>query len=196
MIKGKSELIPRAQIMTGDPTRTFTVDDVAILAADIRAEGLREPLLVRPRPDQGDGFVEVVFGERRLRACTHAGLEKIPCFVSNIGDEGVAAARAEYLAKRQRWVALYPAVRAAMLEKAARLKKLTPGLLQKLAAELGLPKKIKPAEFGPSLAANFIRDEVNAGAASYFAEERIAPWAKGLGVDIKAIERKEKAKRR
>jgi len=197
MIKAKLETIPRALLIARDAETQYTADDLAILAADIRAEGLREPLLVRPLPAASgvEGF-EVIVGKRRLRACEAAELDEIPCMVATIDDDALAKAEAEYRTKRERWIVLFPHVRAAMLAKSAKLTKLSPPLLQTLAVELGLPKKIKAAELGPALAASRIRDELNAAANSYFAEERIAPWAKGLGIDIKAIEKREKAKRR
>jgi len=190
MIKAKLDYLPRGEIVSGDPQRQIMADEIALLTADIKSQGLLEPLLVRPK---GDGF-EVVVGERRLRACDGAGLTVIACLVAAIGDEGIEAARKEYRTKRQRWTVIFPRVRTAMLQKASVLKKVSPALMQSLAAALDLPKKIKPGEVLPALAAKEIRKQVNAATDSYFAEERIAPWAKSLGVNIKTIERKEKSK--
>jgi ParB family transcriptional regulator, chromosome partitioning protein len=60
-------------------------DDGALqeLAASIKATGVLQPVLVRPRPD---GF-QLVAGERRLRAAELAGLERIPAIVREVGDQ-------------------------------------------------------------------------------------------------------------
>jgi len=70
------------------------------LADNIKAEGVLQPLLVRPRippmfagdPDAAAGH-EVVFGHRRLRAAALAGLEVVPCFVRAMTDAEVRSAQ-------------------------------------------------------------------------------------------------------
>jgi len=180
-------------IVPGQAATQYTEDDLAILAAAIRSEGLREPLLVRPLLSDPVHF-EVIVGDRRLQACDRAELVEIPCLVSEITNEGRAAARAEYKTKRARWVIFFPVLRKAMLDKIGKVKKLSPALFQKTAIESGLPKKIRPAEFAPALAAQKVRDEINrATAENYFiAEARLAPWAKALGINLKALEREAK----
>jgi len=63
------------------PRRHFAEDDMAELAASIRAQGVIQPLLVRR---DGDGY-ELVAGERRLRAAKMAGLPEVPVVVKDIG---------------------------------------------------------------------------------------------------------------
>ena len=62
------------------------------LAASIRAQGLMQPILVRP---VGDGLggerYEIVAGERRWRAAQMAGLEDVPTLVREIPDESALA---------------------------------------------------------------------------------------------------------
>lgn len=60
-------------------------DDAAIgqLADSIRANGVLQPLLVRPLPT---GQFELVAGERRLRAARRAGLQSVPAIVRTVGD--------------------------------------------------------------------------------------------------------------
>lgn len=67
------------------PRRTF--DDAALgdLAASIRALGVLQPLVVRARPDGG---LELVAGERRLRAARRAGLDEVPVVVVDTDDDG------------------------------------------------------------------------------------------------------------
>src|SRR6266403_5172257 len=60
-------------------------DEAALneLAASIRAQGILQPLLVRP---DGDGGYELVAGERRLRAARLAGLREVPIVVREVTD--------------------------------------------------------------------------------------------------------------
>ncbi|MDA1073247.1 MAG: ParB/RepB/Spo0J family partition protein [Proteobacteria bacterium] len=70
------------------PRRKF--DDAALneLAASIKAQGVMQPVLVRPRPQGG---YELVAGERRWRAAQIAGLQKIPAIVRTLSDEQASA---------------------------------------------------------------------------------------------------------
>jgi ParB family transcriptional regulator, chromosome partitioning protein len=58
------------------------------LAASIRAQGLMQPILVRP---VGPGRYEIIAGERRWRASRLAELEYVPCLVREIPDEAALA---------------------------------------------------------------------------------------------------------
>ena len=66
------------------------MDPVALeeLARSIRAQGLMQPIVVRPI---ADNRYEIIAGERRWRACQQAGLERIPTLVRNIPDEAAIA---------------------------------------------------------------------------------------------------------
>ncbi|MCG5536722.1 ParB/RepB/Spo0J family partition protein [Ectothiorhodospira mobilis] len=57
------------------------------LAASIRAQGVVQPVVVRPVEE---GF-ELVAGERRWRAAQMAGLQEIPAVVRDIPDQAAAA---------------------------------------------------------------------------------------------------------
>ena len=65
------------------PRRTFDGEGLRRLAASITAEGLLQPLLVRDAPG---GDVELVDGERRLRAARLAGLQTVPVLVRDVTD--------------------------------------------------------------------------------------------------------------
>lgn len=65
------------------PRRAFDPEALSELAASIRAQGVLQPILVRPA---GSGY-ELVAGERRLRAATLAGLTQIPALIRPLGDE-------------------------------------------------------------------------------------------------------------
>jgi len=58
------------------------------LAASIKAQGLMQPLLVRP-VERGD--YELIAGERRWRAAQMAGLAEVPALVREVPDEAALA---------------------------------------------------------------------------------------------------------
>lgn len=68
--------------------QTFDETELQGLAQSIRENGLLQPISVRRR---GDGRYELVAGERRLRACRLAGLERIPAIIHNYEDAQTAA---------------------------------------------------------------------------------------------------------
>jgi ParB family chromosome partitioning protein len=67
----------------GQPRKEFDEDKLIELAHSIRAHGLLQPILIRPN---GMRFY-IIAGERRFRAASLAGLEKISCVVLNECDE-------------------------------------------------------------------------------------------------------------
>ena len=62
------------------PRTTFDPEALAQLAASIRADGVLQPLLVRP---SGDRY-SLIVGERRLKACRLAGMTTVPAIVREI----------------------------------------------------------------------------------------------------------------
>ena len=62
------------------PRRHFDAAELATLEASIRAHGVLQPILV---VESIDGF-QLVAGERRLRAATAAGLERIPVVIRQL----------------------------------------------------------------------------------------------------------------
>src|ERR671936_239866 len=65
------------------PRRRFEPEAGAGLADSIRAQGVVQPVLVRPRPAGG---YELIAGERRWRAAREAGLETVPAVVRTADD--------------------------------------------------------------------------------------------------------------
>ena len=65
------------------PRIEFAEEALAELAESIRAQGVLQPILVRPA---GDSY-QLIAGERRFRASQRIGLENIPAIVREIGDE-------------------------------------------------------------------------------------------------------------
>ena len=70
------------------PRTDFDDASLAELAESIRAQGVMQPVLVRPL---GDGRHEIIAGERRVRAARLAGLETVPVLVRDVPDRTAAA---------------------------------------------------------------------------------------------------------
>lgn len=70
-----------------NPRKTFDQAKLAELAESIKASGVHQPILVRPRPDLPSGTMvakpvyEIVSGERRYRASLLAGMTDIPAMI-------------------------------------------------------------------------------------------------------------------
>jgi ParB family chromosome partitioning protein len=70
------------------------------LVDSIRARGILQPLLVRPKPD-APGRYQIIAGERRWRAAQLAGLHEVPALVRDLSDaDAVAAALVENLQRQ------------------------------------------------------------------------------------------------
>ncbi len=69
------------------PRRTFNEDELADLESSLRANGLLQPITVRPAPN-AKGF-ELVAGERRLRAASRLGWSDIPALVRPLDDKAL-----------------------------------------------------------------------------------------------------------
>lgn len=61
----------------GQPRRKFAEQPLEELAQSIREKGIIQPLIVT----EGPGGYELIAGERRLRAATRAGLERVPVII-------------------------------------------------------------------------------------------------------------------
>ncbi|MBP6020546.1 MAG: ParB/RepB/Spo0J family partition protein [Burkholderiaceae bacterium] len=60
------------------------------LADSIRAQGIMQPILVRPLSGSKPGIYEIIAGERRFRAAKLAGLKEVPVLVREVQDENAA----------------------------------------------------------------------------------------------------------
>jgi ParB family transcriptional regulator, chromosome partitioning protein len=79
------------------PRNTFSDEAIAELSESIRSEGVVQPIIVR---DAGDGFYELVAGERRWRAAQRAELTTIPAIVRPLDErESLIVALAENVAR-------------------------------------------------------------------------------------------------
>lgn len=68
------------------PRTVFTEAELKDLAASIQANGLLQPLVVRPAPGRSDRW-ELIAGERRFRAVTSLGWVEVPVLVRDASDE-------------------------------------------------------------------------------------------------------------
>lgn len=86
----RSRYQPRAEI------RPESLED---LASSIRAQGVVQPIVVRPLPERSEGSTEesdngvfeLIAGERRWRAAQMAGLDDIPAVVREVPDQAALA---------------------------------------------------------------------------------------------------------
>ncbi len=100
---GESELVhlPLEMIHANprQPRKAFDIDAAAGLTASIKAQGLLQPIVVRPR---GEGGYELIAGERRLRAACEAGLSTVPAVVREADDrESLVLGLVENVAREQ-----------------------------------------------------------------------------------------------
>jgi ParB family chromosome partitioning protein len=68
---------------TRQPRKRVDAEGVAGLAESVRAQGVIQPIMVRP---DGDGGYELIAGERRWRAAKAAGLPTVPALVRETDD--------------------------------------------------------------------------------------------------------------
>lgn len=71
------------------PRRDFDHEALSELAASIRAQGILQPIIVRPISMKG--HYEIIAGERRWRAAQMAGLHEVPVIIREISDEAAIA---------------------------------------------------------------------------------------------------------
>ncbi|MEW6444558.1 MAG: ParB/RepB/Spo0J family partition protein [Pseudomonadota bacterium] len=87
--EGELRTLPISSIRPNpwQPRQVFDSEQLEQLASSIKAQGLLQPVVVRP---SADGF-ELIAGERRWRACGLAGLTQIPAVVRQVDDRATAA---------------------------------------------------------------------------------------------------------
>ena len=81
------DLIARSRFQ---PRQEFNQEALQELADSIRAQGVVQPIVVRPYPGQ-EGRYELIAGERRWRATQLAGLHNIPAVIRNVDDQAAMA---------------------------------------------------------------------------------------------------------
>ena len=80
--------VERLQQGVFQPRREFDQDALQTLADSIKAQGVLQPVVVRPLT--ADRF-EILSGERRWRAAQLAGLDSVPVVIKDVNDEAAIA---------------------------------------------------------------------------------------------------------
>ncbi|MCO6440938.1 MAG: ParB/RepB/Spo0J family partition protein [Nitrococcus mobilis] len=88
--QGELRKIPLDLLQRGryQPRSSFDPAALQELADSIRAQGVVQPIVVRP---ERDGRYEIIAGERRWRAAQLAGMDAVPALVRDLPDEAVVA---------------------------------------------------------------------------------------------------------
>ncbi|HRA80961.1 MAG TPA: ParB/RepB/Spo0J family partition protein [Thauera sp.] len=88
--KGELQMLPTIALQPGkyQPRTRMDPGSLEELAASIKAQGIMQPIMVRP---VGEDAYEIIAGERRWRASQIAGLAEVPCLVREIADEAALA---------------------------------------------------------------------------------------------------------
>jgi ParB family transcriptional regulator, chromosome partitioning protein len=92
-IPGAPSALHVSQMQAGKYQPRIRMDEGALneLAASIKAQGLMQPILVRPVGHNGADRYEIIAGERRFRAAQIAGLSEVPVLVKDVDDQAAAA---------------------------------------------------------------------------------------------------------
>ncbi len=93
--EGEPRSLALDQLQPGRYQPRTRVDEEALhdLAESIKAQGVMQPVLVRPLASLAGGSLrfEIIAGERRFRAARLAGLDRVPVLVRDVSDEAAAA---------------------------------------------------------------------------------------------------------
>lgn len=89
-VKDRLTDLPTSRLQPGryQPRTQIDPESIADLAESIRAQGVMQPILVRPVA--ADRF-EIIAGERRWRAASAAGLTTVPAVVREVSDDHALA---------------------------------------------------------------------------------------------------------
>ncbi|RQM65342.1 ParB/RepB/Spo0J family partition protein [Aeromonas enteropelogenes] len=88
--QGELRKLPVEWLHSGkyQPRKDMSQDALEELANSIRAQGVIQPIVVRPVAEKS---FEIIAGERRWRASQLARLEVVPCIVKDVPDESAVA---------------------------------------------------------------------------------------------------------
>lgn len=84
------QLLPVEYLVPGkyQPRKDMSQEALEDLASSIRAQGIIQPIVVRPL---AKNQFEIIAGERRWRASQLAQLSEVPCIVKDVPDEAAVA---------------------------------------------------------------------------------------------------------
>lgn len=75
--------VSKISVNKNQPRSSFDEQTIDELASSIQANGILQPLIVKP---DGDGF-QLIAGERRLRAAKKIGLKEVPVIVKDVDEK-------------------------------------------------------------------------------------------------------------
>jgi ParB family chromosome partitioning protein len=89
-VPGAPPTLPISRLRAGkyQPRTRMSPESLTELADSIKAQGVMQPILVRPV--EADHY-EIIAGERRVRASQMAGLTEVPVLVRDVPDEAALA---------------------------------------------------------------------------------------------------------
>ncbi|MBV2234471.1 MAG: ParB/RepB/Spo0J family partition protein [Sterolibacterium sp.] len=95
----RQDSLPVTRLQPGryQPRTRMDPDSLNELAASIKAQGIMQPILVRPlgkgggEPQSNQAHYEIIAGERRWRAAQLAGMSEVPVLIREIPDEATLA---------------------------------------------------------------------------------------------------------
>ena len=81
-------MLPIQNLISGkfQPRKVFDIAELEELAESIKANGVLQPILVRPLRPGGSSY-EIIAGERRWRASQIAKIHEVPVIIRNFDDE-------------------------------------------------------------------------------------------------------------
>jgi|BarGraIncu00222A_1022003.scaffolds.fasta_scaffold01347_5 ParB family chromosome partitioning protein len=92
---GETHSLTLDELQPGRYQPRTRIDEAALreLAESIKAQGVMQPVLVRPLASLpgANRRYEIIAGERRFRAARLAGLDRVPVLVRDVSDEAAAA---------------------------------------------------------------------------------------------------------
>lgn len=78
--------LPVSALVPGSCGTRRADDEIpAALIAAVAIEGVRQPLLIRPRPGEAPQY-EIIAGKRRWQAALRAGMAEVPAIISDLDD--------------------------------------------------------------------------------------------------------------
>lgn len=75
--------VAKLKVSPNQPRSVIKEDKIDELVVSIKEHGILQPIIVRPT---GEGFYEIIAGERRWRAAQKAGLHTVPAIIKDIED--------------------------------------------------------------------------------------------------------------
>jgi ParB family chromosome partitioning protein len=162
-----------------NPRRHFESEELDELVQSIRAQGILQPLIVRPRSD-GQSY-EIVAGERRWRAAQRVPLHDVPALVRDFSDgealeialiENVQRADLNPLEEAQGYAQLIEHFGYTQQQLASSISKSRSHIANSLRL-LGLPEEVKGHLETGALTAGHARTLVGAEAPADLAEQII-----------------------